>query len=87
MKISCAAIKLKGQVFNDRYGKTHAEIGLSMCKKGFCSTYPSGKAQGFLTNTGMFVDRFQAFKIALEAGQIKDGKTIHSNKLFSEDLL
>jgi len=87
MKIECAAIKLNGQIFNDFYGKTHSEIGLKMCLEGFCKTYPSGDNQGFLTDTGKFVNREEAFQIALKAKQIELGKTINPNKLFSEDLL
>ena len=43
-------------------------------------------AQGFFTSKGRFVSRTEAMQIALEAGQVKKGKTIHENGLFSEDL-
>ena len=43
--------------------------------------------QGFLTNTGEFVSREDARKIALAAGQITEPTHCgHSTKLFSEDL-
>lgn len=42
----------------------------------------SGLRQGFLTNTGRFVDRTEAAKIAHTAGQIAEPKPW----LFSEDL-
>lgn len=52
-------------------------------------------SQGFYTSKGRFVDRIEAAKIALEAGQIDeskaisgftyDGETVY-NQLFSEDL-
>lgn len=38
--------------------------------------------QGFVTDTGEFVDREEGAKIAFECGQIKEPKRI----LFSEDL-
>ena len=43
------------------------------------------EVQGFLTNINRFVDREEAYKIAIESGQIKEGK-YHDNRLFSEDL-
>ena len=43
-------------------------------------------AQGFFTSKGRFVSRTEAMQIALEAGQVKKGKTIHEKGLFSEDL-
>jgi hypothetical protein len=41
--------------------------------------------QGFITNTGRFVDRFEAFLIAEAAQQIKI-KPGPANELFSEDV-
>ncbi len=43
-------------------------------------------SSGFYTNFGRFVDRKEAYFIALDACQIKDGETIHTDMLFSEDL-
>lgn len=40
--------------------------------------------QGFLTSKDRFVDREEARKIAIDCGQITE--TMHSTKLFSEDL-
>lgn len=40
--------------------------------------------QGFLTNSGRFVDRKEALSIAISSGQIKSGNWPH--RLFSEDL-
>lgn len=42
--------------------------------------------QGFLTSTGRFVGRREAYRIALEAGQIDPTKTYQPDILFSEDL-
>ena len=41
--------------------------------------------QGFITNKGRFVDRKEAFKIALAAGQIDESAGV-DRELFSEDL-
>ena len=41
--------------------------------------------QGFLTSRGRFVDRIEAAKIAINAGQIQELQ-YHDDKLFSEDL-
>lgn len=43
-------------------------------------------SSGFYTNFGRFVDRKEAYLIALDAGQVKDGETTHTDRLFSEDL-
>lgn len=41
--------------------------------------------QGFITNKGRFVNRKEAFKIALDAGQIDESAGV-GGELFSEDL-
>lgn len=46
----------------------------------------AGKVQGFLTNKGRFVDRVEAYTIALAAGQL-EGRHVHRpGQLCSEDL-
>lgn len=42
--------------------------------------------QGFLTSTNRFVDRFEAYQIALKQNQIVNTKDLIVNKLFSENL-
>lgn len=44
--------------------------------------------QGFLTNRGVFVDRYEALKIAERAGQVNfyRTKTSPKDRLFSEDI-
>jgi hypothetical protein len=42
--------------------------------------------KGFLTNRNRFVDREEAMRIALKAGQVKAGDTQNETKLYSEDL-
>ena len=61
-----------------------------MLDKGVCQRpFPSGLFQGFVTEGGNFVDRMLAMRIALDAGQVEDGKQCGGNKreLFSEDLI
>ena len=47
-----------------------------------------GEVQGFVDQHGVFMDREEALKVAIEAGQINHyrTKTKPENKLFSEDL-
>ena len=42
--------------------------------------------QGFITNTGRFVNRNEAFKIAKEANQLKNNNLGSAECLISEDL-
>lgn len=47
----------------------------------------SSKAQGFYTSKGRFVDRREAYKIALEAGQLSEDRIeLNIQWLASEDL-
>lgn len=83
-RIKCAAIIYNGKVYE---GSTHSEIGIKMVVDGICPPpYPSGDAQGFVTEDGDFVSRCQALRIAVNAGQVVWGKTLNSEELFSEDL-
>ncbi|TPJ70501.1 hypothetical protein [Mesorhizobium sp. B2-6-7] len=50
----------------------------------FNQTVVGGDAQGFLTNTGRYVNRRDAAVIALEAGQVD--KLTAAPDLYSEDL-
>lgn len=76
MKIKCAAIKRIDGVIVE--GKNHADCILDS-PYGTCK---EGSIQGFVTDTGDFVDRMRAAEIAFEAGQI----TKPVDYLFSEDL-
>jgi hypothetical protein len=46
----------------------------------------SPDAQGFLTDTGRFVGREEAWQIARAAGHIKPKDYVTTGRLFSEDL-
>jgi len=82
--IKCSAIIYQGKIYE---GTSHPKIGLKMIEDEVCPRpYPGGKAQGFVTETGEFVNRDEALCIAVQAGQVVAGQTSHKNKLFSEDL-
>jgi hypothetical protein len=72
--IKAAAILHNGIIYK---GKRHREI----IEQNKQANLKEGQ-EGFVTKNGMFVDREQAAKIALSAGQIKRPK----KKLISEDL-
>lgn len=63
----------KYEELNIKYGWQEKE--LTRCKT----------TQGFLTSKGRFVDRKEAYKIALTAGQIDSSNGV-DGELFSEDL-
>jgi len=84
MRIKCAAIRYKDKVYE---GKSHSQIGLKMVNDGICpKPYPGGDDQGFLTECGQYVRRAPALIIAIEAGQVIEGKTVNKKDLYSEDL-
>lgn len=58
-------------------------ITLRMIKEEYVAMYIS---EGFITNTDRFVSREEAYKIAFEAGQIKDKEISNTPYLVSEDL-
>lgn len=77
--IIAAGIKSEGgRVFQ---GRRHCIILRSANPRGSLK----GGEQGFVTSTGRFVDRKEAAKIALAAGQIKELK-YQKETLFSEEL-
>lgn len=61
----------------------HIMLGLNRASKGLGLVAPDD--QGFLTNTGRFVGRIEAWDIAKAADQII-GKTPCPGTLYSEDL-
>lgn len=94
--ILCAAIhyiddnKYDAQPFNIEKGFVltgwrHFNILPIATRLGRKTIGPDHK-QGFLTNTNRFVDRKEGRRIALEAGQIEEGKTFQKRDLFSVDL-
>lgn len=84
MKIQCSAIKF---YLNDypqiACGKRHADI-LGMLFKHQIPYDKNNMIQGFLTDDGYFVDRYEAKKIAQKANQIVEETNLL--QLFSEDI-
>ena len=77
-RIKCAAIRKNGVIHE---GKNHGEIFASAKTFGGLS---KGE-QGFVTERGEFVDRYEALRIAEKADQIRT-KHHPINRLLSEDL-
>jgi hypothetical protein len=97
-RIICAAIHYKDAP-TPTHTVTNVSQGLILCGMrhpdiiGQCSSLTGKRTsemgpyeQGFLTTNKRFVDREEAFKIALEAGQILDLTKTRGEKLYSEDL-
>jgi hypothetical protein len=77
--VAHAAIRHKGRIYT---GSSHAAIMRDVWKHlGRAEKIPQ-EEQGFVTDAGDFLDRFQAGALAFDAGQTKTRK--HS--LFSEDV-
>ena len=80
MKIKCAAIRTKtGQIFE---GRSHADCYQALKEAGIDPQTSRKCDQGFVTNAGVFVDRYKAAEIAHRAGQTKKLES----PLLSEDL-
>lgn len=77
MPISNAAILKDGVIYT---GKNHSTIYASQPKGTLWNA-----EQGFVTDTGEFVDRVEGLKIARECGQIVK-KHGNMNELYSEDM-
>jgi hypothetical protein len=78
-RIKAAAIKRNDGVVST--GKDHAEV----FKKSPFGTCKAGSVQGFVTNSGRFVDRKEAAKIAFNAGQIskyEEGQILLSEEIW-----
>lgn len=87
MKIIEAAIRIGDSVWTGhRHHNIFRTIFEETGKKAFEMVKELGVAreeQGFVADTGEFVDRIEAAKIALESGQIE--KLNHPPNLYSED--
>ncbi len=75
-----AAIKKRSKIIT---GRRHGDAFEKCIDKGLT---PTGWIQGFITDDGVFVNRQEAFEIALSCGQIPDPGPDSSRTLISEDL-
>lgn len=85
MRVVRAASRVDGRIWSIDPPGRHPDIIRRYIQETGESYMPHGApraCQGFLTDAGTFVDRFQAAIIAFEAGQIPALK----DELFSEDL-
>jgi len=73
--IAGAAIRKDGKVYT---GRRHSDI----IRDNIEAEVGFGGEQGFVTDSGEFVSRMDAAKIAFECGQIRH----HKHQLYSEDL-
>lgn len=86
-KIVAAAVSYK---INDPigcidFGKRHSEI-YQQLHKTYAGKTPSGLVEGFLTDTGRFVDRYEAKDIAVAANQLIVPIEETYPALYSEDV-
>jgi hypothetical protein len=88
-RIAAAAIRHPdGEVFSVPPPGRHNHVIFLMIESGRYPVDANGErrmSQGFVTNTGRFVDRVEARGIAEEAGQLID-RAQTSSRLFSEDM-
>jgi hypothetical protein len=87
-RIFCAAIKLAdGRVFCSSPPMRHSDIISDIHAAGDSLR---GSIQGFLTSTGVFLNRGFAYQVALAAGQLlpqdRQGHTPTPGTLYTEDL-
>lgn len=82
MRIVAAAIKFRGEVFSLPAPKRHSDIIRLIHEK--CRSAVTQEIQGFVTDDGTFVDRVEAGRIAIAAGQLKELPV--PPDLYSEDL-
>jgi hypothetical protein len=87
-KIDCAAIRhADGTVFTvPRPGRHHDVIAaMTQARKPYNGPGIGQHVQGFVTDTGRFVDRYEARRIAEEASQLLDRES-GLPQLYSEDV-
>ena len=87
LQVLNAAVLFQGMIFtmprpHRHYHIVHLMYNLRV-PKSIADQY---QEQGFILTDGTFADRSMARLIAVSTGQAEDGKTIHREHLFSEDL-
>lgn len=84
-RIAAAAIRVGGQVRHMLPPARHHNVMHRFYRKTGVVVGPD--EQGFITDTGRYVDREEALKIAVFAGQIiRRSGGDHATELFSEDM-
>lgn len=82
--ITEVAIKIGTTIYSLPAPNRHHNIIWKLAEEGI--ELPDDDIQGFLTDEGKFLDRFEALGYALKHNQVKDVNNIRANRLFSEDL-
>jgi hypothetical protein len=83
-RIAGVAIRMTDRMFVSMPAPArHGDLISELCLCG-ASEYAHNE-QGFVTDTGRYVTRRQAKRIAFEAGQLK-GDVVNHHDLFSEDV-
>jgi hypothetical protein len=81
--IVSAAIQIDGVILSLPRPARHGQV--MACAYDYLGIKPGREVQGFLTNTGRFVNRIEARLISYRAGQ-EPKQTGNDHELFSEDL-
>ena len=68
-----------------RANADHARAG-AIDNERYAGAEPEPLEQGFVTSDGRFVDREEAWRIAVDAGQVTEVAQTSRRELFSEDL-
>lgn len=85
LRVEAAAIRLdSGQVVYLPRPQRHNHIIAELGKAG--RRQCSGDVQGFLLSNGRFADRYEAYRVAQDAGQILPRRLGGGPRLFSEDV-
>lgn len=89
-KIICAAVRFNGKVWMGHrhmyaLDAMHNELSYTMNRKEMIEQ-KTDQDQGFVTSTGRYVSREEAWNIAKREGQIIDRDYQREGCLFSEDL-
>lgn len=82
--INYAAIVVDGRVWAVPRPGRHHDVIRWYCERTGAPRIPPHSEQGFLTSTGRFIGRREAFLVALRSGQI--GADEKPRQLHSEDL-
>lgn len=83
-RIIAAAIQYGGTISLPPPARHHTIIQTMDTEMGIDGILAVPQSQGFITDAGRFVNRVEAFYLAVKAGQITSGTA--GPQLFSEDL-
>ena len=83
--ITHVAIRFRDQIWSLPRPNRHHHVIRMIVEKTNCETVCDDE-QGFLDDTGQFLTREEALKVALQHNQVKDVNDIRCGMLFSEDV-